>query len=73
MYVVYKEVPKLCFISHEVDLAHVDCVGAEGARNGREPSESEQRRSETRDVPPNQPKPVETGFEKVYTWSGNLS
>ena len=62
MSVLYKEVPKLCFISHEVD-----CVGAEGARDAREPSESEQRRSETRDVPPNQPKPVETGFEKVYT------
>lgn len=67
MSVAYKEVPKLCFISHEVDLPQVDCVGAEGARDAREPSESEQRRSETRDVPPNQPKPVETGFEKVYT------
>ena len=67
MSVVYKEVPKLCFISHEVDLAHVDWMGAEGARDAREPSESEQRGSETSDVPPNQPKPVETGFEKVYT------
>lgn len=67
MSVLYKEVPKLCFISHEVDLPQVDCVGAEGARDAREPSESEQRGSETRDVPPNQPKPVETGFEKVYT------
>ena len=73
MSVVYKEVPKLCFISHEGDLPQVDCVGAEGARDAREPSESEQRRSETSDVPPNQPKPVETGFEKVYTWSSNLS
>ena len=67
MSVVYKEVPKLCFISHEVDLAHVDWMGAEGARDAREPSKSEQRRSETSDVPPNQPKPVETCFEKVYT------
>ena len=48
MSVVYKEVPKLCFISHEGDLPQVDCVGAEGARDDREPSESEQRRSETR-------------------------
>ena len=67
MSVVYKEVPKLCFISHEVDLAHVDCVGAEGARNGREPSESEQRRSETRDVPPNQPNQWKRALRKSTT------
>ena len=67
MSVVYKEVPKLCFISHEVDLAHVDWMGAEGARDAREPSESEQRRSETRDVPPNQPNHRKRALRKSTT------